>query len=408
MSAYLTRRTGGTYYFRRAIPRELRSAFGDRREYVVSLRTKNREEAKRLIPALTIAFDDQANGRAPIAAMMLSVAPFDDKTTREGAPLSLLTTFDSYAKEQGLKPGTASEWRAMIGNLIAFIGFDDARKLTVDDLDRWRDHLLATPSRKGTLRDPKTIKGKYLSCLRATLNWAVEKRLLKTNVASNVAVRVPRKVRLRSRDFTSVEATAILTASLAPPPVGLSLKQALARRWVPWLCAYSGARVNEIGQLRGIDIARVDDIWIMSISPEAGTVKGDCARQVPLHPHLVEQGFLTVARAAGNDPIFYHRSAILKPESGNRYYKKVGERLRDWVRNEVGITDANVQPNHGWRHSFKTAMIALQVPERVADAIQGHAPRSVGQSYGSVPLKVMANAIASIPTFEVTSNLQES
>ncbi|WP_369386103.1 DUF6538 domain-containing protein [Sphingomonas parapaucimobilis] len=57
MSAYLLKRDGGTYYFRRSIPLAQRQRFGGRREWVRSLGTKDRKEAKRLIPACLIAFD---------------------------------------------------------------------------------------------------------------------------------------------------------------------------------------------------------------------------------------------------------------------------------------------------------------------------------------------------------------
>lgn len=46
---------GSTYYFRRAIPAELRSAFGGKREFMKSLGTKDRAEAKRLVLARTAA-----------------------------------------------------------------------------------------------------------------------------------------------------------------------------------------------------------------------------------------------------------------------------------------------------------------------------------------------------------------
>jgi integrase len=32
---------------------------------------------------------------------------------------------------------------------------------------------------------------------------------------------------------------------------------------VPWLCAYSGARVGEIAQMRGSDIIQMEGIWVM-------------------------------------------------------------------------------------------------------------------------------------------------
>nr|WP_267396773.1 site-specific integrase [Sphingomonas sp. GC_Shp_5] len=320
---------------------------------------------------------------------------------KAGSPtLPLLATFEAYAKEQGIKPATSAEWRSMLKALIAFVGHDNAAALTPHDLDKWRDFLLTNPGRKGRLRKPETVKDKYLCCVRATLAWAVEKRLLHVNVATSVKVRVPKQVKVRERDFTDDEATAILSASMR---TGLmdSTYEGRARRWVPWLCAYTGARVNEVGQLRGADIKQVDGIWCMLLTPDAGTIKNNTFRLVPLHLDLIEQGFVVVAAAHGGRPIFYDASRIQMPGASNRYYKKVGERLRDWVRNEVGIDDPAVQPNHGWRHTFKTRAIDAGVPERVADAIQGHAPRSVGQGYGSVSLGAKARAINSMSRFIV-------
>jgi len=62
MCTYLAKR-GATYYFRRGIPAELRPALGGKLEFMISLRTKDREAAKRLIPQHTAATDkllDQA------------------------------------------------------------------------------------------------------------------------------------------------------------------------------------------------------------------------------------------------------------------------------------------------------------------------------------------------------------
>ncbi|WP_363739547.1 MULTISPECIES: DUF6538 domain-containing protein [unclassified Sphingobium] len=42
MSTYLLRRDGGSYYFRRAIPANLRPFIGGRRKWIKSLGTKSR------------------------------------------------------------------------------------------------------------------------------------------------------------------------------------------------------------------------------------------------------------------------------------------------------------------------------------------------------------------------------
>lgn len=76
MSAYLLKRDGGTYYFRRSIPLTQRQRFGGKREWVRSLGTKDRNEAKRLIPACLIAFDKAMDGDASKASDESHAKPF--------------------------------------------------------------------------------------------------------------------------------------------------------------------------------------------------------------------------------------------------------------------------------------------------------------------------------------------
>lgn len=436
MCTHLHKREGGTYYFRRAVPAALRDQLAGRREWVMSLHTKDRNHAKRLIPPLTIetdmaleaarsAIQCHSTGKAAVVPRsdfglldalkrVIPAGSCNGPSTgirhqaRQGADglakspaVPLLETFEAYAAEQKIKAATAAEWRSILKNLTAFLGHDDASQIKPEDLDRWRDRLLNERTKRGIKRDPGTVKDKYLAAIRATLNWAVEKRKVTENVALRVVVRVPRKAKLRERDFTLDESKAILSATIKRVDSKISPEAALARRWIPWLCAYTGARVNELSQLRGKDISLIEGIWTVRITPEAGTVKANVARIVPLHPHLVEQGFLALASLTRDAPLFYDPTKIRNPGDGNRYFKKVGERLRDWVRKEVGVTDPNLQPNHGWRHTFKTMMVDANISERIADAIQGHAPRSVGQTYGRVSLKTMHEAIIALPRFDI-------
>jgi hypothetical protein len=63
------------------------------------------------------------------------------------------------------------------------------------------------------------------------------------------------RIEIRRREtkaFQPVEARAILLAALTYGNPKTSRDR--ARRWVPWLCAYSGARAGEITQLRGMDV----------------------------------------------------------------------------------------------------------------------------------------------------------
>src|SRR4029077_14683835 len=92
--------------------------------------------------------------------------------------------------------------------------------------------------------------------------WAKSERLVPHNPFTAVKVPVPRKIKNRENDaFTSEEWRTILRASTAITSTTSPLNA--AKRWLPWLRAYSVARVGEITQLRGIDIERRGDFHVM-------------------------------------------------------------------------------------------------------------------------------------------------
>ena len=101
----------------------------------------------------------------------------------------LLATFEAYSAAQGMSSGVREDWRRSIKQLIDFLGHDNAAALTADRLRDWRDQLLTTPSRKGTLRDSVTVRDKYIIPVRATLAWAVEEQHLTANVGTGVTGR---------------------------------------------------------------------------------------------------------------------------------------------------------------------------------------------------------------------------
>jgi integrase len=338
---------------------------------------------------------------ARMAGAVIPTPPAPSAPSRKAASVPLLATFDEYAKRAELSPRVAQDWRRPIVHLVAFLGHDDATKLSRKDLMDWRDALLDEPSKKGGKRKPRTVRDKYIGAVKAMLNWAVDEGRLATNEATKLVVKVPKAVKARERSFTMDEATAILSRTFDVPAPNLSAPHARARRWVPWLCAYSGARVNELTQLRAQDVEQVDGVWTINITPEAGTVKNKEARRIPLHPHIIEQGFLKMVESIGAGPLFYDPEKLRVPGAANRHVMKVGERLGEWVRNTVGITDPGLQPNHAWRHLFKTMSYTIGMEERMADAIQGHASTTEGRKYGMPPLPAVAACIARIPRFAV-------
>ena len=134
----------------------------------------------------------------------------------------------------------------------------------------------------------KTIQDAKLAPLRAILQWGVNNKHLASNPADGISLDVRSKQDEKKRSFTDEEAKIVLKAALAEKdPV---------RRWIPWLGAYSGARVSELCRLRAEDIVRIASIWCMKFDPEAGSLKtSGSERIIPLHSALIDRDFLKFA-----------------------------------------------------------------------------------------------------------------
>ncbi|SFT29266.1 tyrosine-type recombinase/integrase [Methylobacterium sp. yr668] len=310
------------------------------------------------------------------------------------APVPWRPLLAAYAAEANLAPATVKRWSGVMTELESAVGRGDLASISRLDLIAWKEKLL------GSGRSANTVRTPYLSAVKAIMNYGVAGGRLQANTAIGVVVKTPRLLLSRDRDFTDDEALAILRGSLLEPPAKLSLEHAAARRWVPWLCAYGGARVNEMTQLRGGDVRQVHEIWVVRITPEAGSVKTGRWREIPLHPHLLAQGFPSFAVSRGSRPLFYDPARARGGSAAHPIYKKVGERLAAWVRS-LGVSDLGVDPNHGWRHRFKTVGRRAGIDPAVLDAIQGHAPRTEGERYGRYPVEIMFEAIRRLPEYRV-------
>ncbi|MGK2908638.1 MAG: DUF6538 domain-containing protein [Sphingobium sp.] len=311
-------------------------------------------------------------------------------------PVSLHALFDGYAAERKPSPATIKAWKRQLRAFTDFLEHDDARRVTGDDVVRWKDYLLNRPERP---LSAKTVADTYLSAIKTTFRWGLDNNKVKENPVT-VRVRKPKRQKIREAGLTAEEAITILRGTLLPTGARLSAERALAQRWVPWICAYTGARVNEITQLRAEDVMEVSGCWAIRITPEAGSVKDGKLRVVALHPHIIEQGFL--AAIEGNDGhLFFDPKRKRGGSDENPQSKKVGEFLARWVRS-LGVTDLRVQPNHGWRHRFTTNARTHRMSEEIRHYILGQAYPTQARNYGDITAAMTLREIEMLPRYEVS------
>ncbi|MCJ2007969.1 DUF6538 domain-containing protein [Methylobacterium sp. J-092] len=352
--------------------------------------------------SLALAALARGEPEAPPMAPQAAASPMSQPAVKPVLLSELIEAWWRQAERTGKSPSTRESYTNTMRQLHAFLDHEDARRVTADDVRRFRDFRLASKKRNGEPLSAATVKNSDLAALKSVFGWAVVDGRLPVNPAVDVNVARVAKIKLREREFTTEEARAILQASMHLQ-AGRELPQTLAaKRWIPWVLAFTGARVGEIAQMRRQDLhlkqieGHPEGVWVLRITPEAGAVKTKQAREVPLHPQLIELGFPAFVQSVREERLFLvpgTEGAITGP------LQAVKNRLGEFAREHV--SDRGVSPNHGWRHRFRTVATEAGISANVIDALCGWATKNVGDRYGSVSLKTKADAILRIPQFRI-------
>lgn len=369
----------------------------------------------RLVPLLV-----QARREAVSDVEHARVGEYDKVTDLSKVParttpaLDFITSFEEYAAKGGLKGGTAgrtaSRWRPKVKEFCEFVRHRDLKRIKTSDGYDWVDHLIE----KKIPRD--SIRKVWIAALSATAGFMVERRKLDQNPFLGIRVRdedasentdkerqqkePPRK------GFTPQEAKRILTATLVAPSDFISVEMAAARRWLPRLCAYSGARVNELTSLHPDDIRPYGNgVWCMIIKPSLE--KTAQWRTVPIHSHVIEQKFgqqfldYVEERRRLKKPLFYDPERRRGGTVRHPQFHKVAERVGEWVHG-LGIP-IGIKPNHSWRHVFKSMARHVGMDREVEGFITGHRPKDAGSGndYGDHWVQTMSAEIEKYPRYDI-------
>lgn len=331
-----------------------------------------------------------------------SPASQKDKCSGSAAvKVSIMGMFEGWWNEasrgNGLSASTRESYLKAVRYFIDFIGHDDAARISPSDVVEFKNKRLNDVSpRTGKPISARTINDSELAGLKTVFKWGVKELKIPSNPAQGVSVSYSKPITTRPKGLTEDEAKAVLSLALNYKRGRQeAAKMAFAKRWVPWLCAYSGARVGEVAQLRKKDIILRDGVYTMEITPAAGSVKGRKYRVVPLHPHLVEQGFLEFVEGQSEGYLFL---SVEEGEDWKKAWVTAKNRLAEFARKVV--TDRMVKPNHGWRHRFITLARRHDMSQELRRMITGHKGEGVDETdYGDS--EGLYREICKLPKYEV-------
>lgn len=311
---------------------------------------------------------------------------------------ALADAWHDAALNRGVRERDARRWKAVARRFKKWLGTDDLDQVTPEKVQAWADERNA----EGIAA--KTINDTDIAALRAIFAWGRRRGWLFSNPAEDVRIDGRGKKHTREKWFLEDEIAAILNAALAVQGTKReNFKTTAAKRWVPWLCAYSGARVVEMIQLRKEDVRQEGTAWVIRVNPEAGDVKTDDYRDVPVHEHLVATGFIKFLQQSRPGPLFCHVGMDgTTAGTAEGVYKRVYTMVRSVV------TDARVQPNHAWRYTFKTYGHDAGLSDLTIDAICGHAARTQGEKYRGISVKKRLDVMSMFPRYKLTQVAQST
>jgi len=328
---------------------------------------------------------------------------------------TLQDCFDLWKNKRTSRPEkTVMAYRAALDDFVAFAGTKAASTYQEETVYAYIDDL-----QKRSSQDPNTIS-KNIGFLRAIYNAAKKRFKLSENPFSQIEIPGINDHKVKRLPLSGGDLKILFASSVFINGGHGRAGAGAAAYWLPILSLYTGARLEELGQLHTADVKEEKDIWYIEITDiiedEAAKtahpkrLKSPSARRkIPLHPRVVEAGFLQYVvhmQEQGSVSLF----PLLSPDCKGDL---TGTFSKWWTRyrRKVGI-DSPLKTFHSFRHTFKDAMREAEIDVMVANRLMGHKDDSMGGHYGlGHSLRVLDLAIKKIdypgiklPPFRIGEN----
>ncbi len=309
--------------------------------------------------------------------------------TRTATPRVTWTqVFDQWRSATTRRPKTVDEFERILKSLEQFVPGKTPDALVKRDIIAFRDHLQAS-------QQSKTVD-KKISIIRTLFRLAVRDDLLGADPTEGVVVSLPKTQKKARTAFTIDDLNAVFGSKFFKPAAIGREEFGAAAYWIPLIGLYSGARIEEIAQLRvselKTDATHGSYLDITDEGMDSQVKTAASRRRVPIHAALAQAGLLDYAASLKRTSGYLFPE--LRPDKYGRRSSAFSKFFNGYLRKSLGITDKR-KVFHSFRHTFKHIGRELGIPEDVHDALTGHASSSEARRYGNdeFPLAPLFDAI---------------
>lgn len=289
---------------------------------------------------------------------------------------------------------TVEDFARRVAQMDELTGHKPADQLSKADFVQFRDAMLAKGKATATVE-------KDLSFLKTIMRYAHESEKIPSNPTAGIKVSQRKVSQNAPRELSPDDLTKLFDSPIyreQQRPLGGGRE---AAAWIPILSLYTGARLEELCQLRVEDIGRQEGVHylrIINLDDEEEGIQTDVKtdesrRKVPLHADVINAGFLAYV-----EHVKKQKSGWLFPDlTPDRYSKRGGNWGKWWSRwrKARGVTGRS-KCFHAFRHTFKTSCRESEIGEDLHDAITGHSGGGIGRDYGKFSLKALDTAMQKV------------
>jgi len=422
--SYLLKNSFGIYHLRLAVPKHLRHTVG-KREIKKTLRTGNRREALRKARRLVTQYQDwfdqmseyddilnnplnkqlkfdsiTTNTDGTVTATGVELDPDNieadtaalqqilNGTTTQPHSITLQELINEYleAMQEDCNTKTLAGYTAHLGTFLEILGNVPIHTITrkrAREAVKILKQLPPNRNKSPQFRDKTigqilqmkpepmstTTARLYIERISALFEFAIKEQHTDYNPFTGLKPKRTTRPDQERKQFTSADLAALFTPEHFKLVAGKP-----SRYWVPLIAAYTGMRLEEICQLRTQDIQHPDGIPCIDINNDGDKQLKNktAARTIPIHPRLIDLGFINFASK---------QQGRLFPELVKANSKR-GHHFSKWFaryRKQCGITEPG-KTFHSFRHTVATAFKQADIEETKAAAILGHTVN--GETYG--------------------------